>query len=50
MDADLTKKLENIRGFSIIKSEESQILVDISDFGMDMSSAAGTVSGSMRSS
>jgi Zn-finger protein len=37
MDDNLTGKLENIRGFSIIRSEESQILVDISDFGMDTS-------------
>nr|QNO41215.1 hypothetical protein JNOLDJLP_00040 [Methanosarcinales archaeon ANME-2c ERB4]QNO41619.1 hypothetical protein OAEIHDOC_00040 [Methanosarcinales archaeon ANME-2c ERB4] len=37
MDADLTGKLENIRGFSIIRSEENHVLVDISDFGMDMS-------------
>ncbi|HDN64881.1 MAG TPA: hypothetical protein ENF23_01070 [Methanosarcinales archaeon] len=37
MDANLTGKLENIRGFSIIRSEENQILVDISDFGMDTS-------------
>lgn len=37
MNADLTGKLENIRGFSIIKSEGSQTLVDISGFGMDTS-------------
>jgi len=37
MDADLTEKLENIRGFSITRSEEDYVLVDISDFGMDPS-------------
>ena len=37
MDSKLIGKLENIRGWKIIKSDQKHITVDIRDFGMDAS-------------
>lgn len=37
MDSKLIGKLENIRGWKVIKSDQKHIMVDIRDFGMDAS-------------